>query len=401
MHFEHGRDYHRAVQYLQQAGENALRRWANHEAIQLLTKGLELLTTLPDTCERSQQELSLQTTLGPALIATMGYAAPDVAQTYARARDLCRRLGDTPQLFVALRGLQTFHAVRAELPMAAELAEELLCLAQRQPDPTLLVFAHLSLGSTLFHRGAFVQACVYLEQGTPLNIPQQEHDPAFLYGHGPGVVCISWAALALWLLGYPEQALQKGHEAITWARQLAQPFSLGGKGRAYGPPLYFEGTHCQLYHNQADGTFADVSRAAGIQVAFWPVLLGGQAMVWLAWPFERNGVLSAFVVTILACLLWRFRGGVEHYLRDISASVFTAAYVPMFASFAAMLVIPHDGVARVLCFLIAVVGVRRTRVTRYADAAAMDAYRTARGRYLASGKLLGALAAISIIAWIA
>lgn len=98
-----------------------------------------------------------------------------------------------------------------------------------------------------------------------------------------------------------------------------------------------------------------LKRSAGIQVAFWPVFVGGQAMVWLAWPFERNGVTSAFVVTILACLLWRFKGGTENYLRDISASVFTAAYVPMFASFAAMLVVPEDGVARVLCFLIAVV----------------------------------------------
>jgi DNA-binding winged helix-turn-helix (wHTH) protein/predicted ATPase len=225
-HFVRGQDTQHAVHYLYQAAENALHCCANQEAIRLLTQELELLTTLPDTPERSQQELILQTTLGPALIATRGYAAPDVAQTYARARDLCRHMGDTPQLFVALRGLQTFHAVRAELPMAAELAEELLLLAQRQHDPTLLVFAHLSLGSTLFHRGAFVQARVHLEQGTPLNIPQQDHDPAFLYGHGPGVVCISWAALALWLLGYPEQALQKGHEAITWARQLAQPFSL-------------------------------------------------------------------------------------------------------------------------------------------------------------------------------
>jgi DNA-binding winged helix-turn-helix (wHTH) protein len=211
VHFEHGRDYHRAVQYLQQAGENAMRRCANQEAIRLLTKGLELLTTLPDTPERSRQELSLQSTLGPALIATRGYAAPDVIQTYDRARDLSRRLGDTLQLFVALRGLQTFHAVRAELQMAAALAEELLLLAQRQNDPTLLVFAHLSLGSTLFHCGAFVQARVHLEQGMALNISPLEHAPAFLYGHSAGVVCISWAALALWLLGYPEQALQRGH----------------------------------------------------------------------------------------------------------------------------------------------------------------------------------------------
>ncbi|MGQ0842390.1 phosphatidate cytidylyltransferase [Actinokineospora sp.] len=96
-------------------------------------------------------------------------------------------------------------------------------------------------------------------------------------------------------------------------------------------------------------------RGAGIEVARWPVLIGGQAMVWLAWPFERNGVLAAFVVTILACLLWRLRGGVTGYLRDASASVFTAAYVPLFAAFAAMLVVPEDGTARVLCFMILVV----------------------------------------------
>ena len=96
-------------------------------------------------------------------------------------------------------------------------------------------------------------------------------------------------------------------------------------------------------------------RGAGIKVTLWPVLLGGQAMVWLSWPFERNGVLAAFVITMLACFVWRLRGGVQGYLRDVSASVFTAAYVPLFASFAAMLVVTEDGAARVLCFMIAVV----------------------------------------------
>lgn len=98
-----------------------------------------------------------------------------------------------------------------------------------------------------------------------------------------------------------------------------------------------------------------LKRGAGIQVALWPVLIGGQAMVWLSWPLGRDGLLTGFVVTILACLLWRLRGGVEGYLRDASASVFTAAYVPLFASFAAMLVVPADGAARVLCFMILVV----------------------------------------------
>ena len=98
-----------------------------------------------------------------------------------------------------------------------------------------------------------------------------------------------------------------------------------------------------------------LKRDAGIRVALWPALAGGQAMVWLSWPFERNGLLVAFVLTILACLMWRIPGGVDGYLRDVSASIFTVAYVPLFASFAAMLVVPHDGRARVLCFLILVV----------------------------------------------
>jgi phosphatidate cytidylyltransferase len=98
-----------------------------------------------------------------------------------------------------------------------------------------------------------------------------------------------------------------------------------------------------------------LKRGADIRVTLWPVLIGGQAMVWLSWPFGRNGLLAAFVLTILACLVWRFRGGADGYLRDISASILTAAYVPLFASFAAMLVVADDGVARVLCFLILVV----------------------------------------------
>ncbi|MFD1148942.1 phosphatidate cytidylyltransferase [Saccharothrix hoggarensis] len=96
-------------------------------------------------------------------------------------------------------------------------------------------------------------------------------------------------------------------------------------------------------------------RSADIRVALLPVLLGGQAVVWLAWPYERAGVLSAFVVTMLVCLIWRLKDGADGYLRDVTASVFTVAYVAVFAAFAVMLVVPDDGVFRVLAFLIGVV----------------------------------------------
>ncbi|MCT2584708.1 phosphatidate cytidylyltransferase [Actinophytocola sp. S1-96] len=96
-------------------------------------------------------------------------------------------------------------------------------------------------------------------------------------------------------------------------------------------------------------------RGADIRVTLPPVLLGGQAMVWLSWPFGLDGVLAAFVLTVLAAMVWRFRGGVDGYVRDLGASVLTVAYVPLMASFAAMLVLPEDGVARVVCFMILVV----------------------------------------------
>ena len=98
---------------------------------------------------------------------------------------------------------------------------------------------------------------------------------------------------------------------------------------------------------------AGALRRAGIKVSLPPVLIGGQAMVWLAWPFGRDGILVAFVITALLCLLWRFPKGAAGYVRDVTASVFSAAYVGGFAAFATLLVVPVDGAARASCLMFA------------------------------------------------
>src|SRR5262249_60685294 len=98
-----------AVGYWHRAGERAVARSAHLEAISHLTTGLAVLQTLPETAERIQQELLLETTLGPALMITKGFAAPEVEHAYARARALCQRAGETPQLFSVLRGLWQFY----------------------------------------------------------------------------------------------------------------------------------------------------------------------------------------------------------------------------------------------------------------------------------------------------
>jgi predicted ATPase len=215
-----------AVVYWQRAGQQARQRSANLEAVQHLTTGLALLATLPEAPTRVQQELNLQLALGPALLATRGYAAPEVEQTYARARVLCQQVGETPQLFQALWGLWYFYLVRAELQTARDLGEQLLNWAQRVQAPGLLLLAHRMLGQTLSFLGEFSTAQGHLEQGMTLYDPEQHRSLASLYGQDQGVICRSWAALALWCLGYPDQALQQSHEALTLAQELAHPFSL-------------------------------------------------------------------------------------------------------------------------------------------------------------------------------
>jgi predicted ATPase len=216
-----------AMPYWQRAGQRALERSANVEAIGHLTKGLEVLTTLPDTPERARQELDVQTALGPALRALKGWSSPEAEQAYTRARELCQQVGEASQLFPVLFGLWTSYFVRPDFQTARELGEQLLSLGQHTSDPTLLLQAHWVLGATLFFMGVFEPARAHLEQVMALYDPQQHRSYTLLYGHDPGATALYVAALALWYLGYPDQALQRCQQAVTLAQELAHPYSLG------------------------------------------------------------------------------------------------------------------------------------------------------------------------------
>ncbi|WP_179138122.1 adenylate/guanylate cyclase domain-containing protein [Candidatus Entotheonella palauensis] len=214
-----------AVGYWQQAGQHALRRSANIEAAAHFRQGLTLLKTLPETPEHLRQELNLQAALAPALIATQGFAAPDVVNTYFRARELCQQVGTAAQLFPVLRGLWVCLEVRADLQTARTLGEQLLEHAQRDPDPAHLVEAHRALGNTFFWLGELDTARDHLERGIALYDAKQHHALAFLYGTDPGVICCAYAAWVYWLLGFPEQALASSQKALGIARTLAHAHS--------------------------------------------------------------------------------------------------------------------------------------------------------------------------------
>jgi predicted ATPase len=226
VHFERGGKTLPAVHYWQQAGDNAARRNAPHEAIAALNKGLTLLATLPDSPECARHELRLQLALGELLIPIRGRMGPEVQEAYTRAHALCHQVGETPQRFRALWGLVQFYLAQAQVRTAGELSERLFDLAQRQPDPVFLREGHLAMGATAFYRGDFIAAQAHLGQS-----PRVSNDPpspslSFHGGFVSGVTSLTWLALTLWALGYADQARQQCQEMLTLARQAEHTMSV-------------------------------------------------------------------------------------------------------------------------------------------------------------------------------
>jgi predicted ATPase len=157
---------------------------------------------------------------------TKGWAAPEVARVYTRARALCQQVGETPQLFPVLWGLWLFYMGRGELQTARELGEQLLALAERVDEPILRVQACHALGPTLFWLGELEAAQARLAEGLACYTPQQ-HSASLRYGgHDPGSCCGSYGAWTLWARGYPDQALLQAQESLRLAQELAHPYTL-------------------------------------------------------------------------------------------------------------------------------------------------------------------------------
>ena len=216
----------KAVHYWYHAGQGTAKRSAHAEAIAHLRTGLELLKIVLETPERVQREVDLLIALGASLNATKGQAAPEVEQTYSRARHLCQHLDDPHQLFPVLRGLWQYYNSRAELQTAHTLGEQLLTLAQQAQDTVLHLAAHRALGATLFFLGELASAHTHFTQGIALYDAQQHRASAFLYGENAGVLSHICDARALWFMGYPDQGLVRSQEAIILAQQSTHSVSL-------------------------------------------------------------------------------------------------------------------------------------------------------------------------------
>jgi len=297
-----------AIDYWQRAGQQASDRSANVEAISHFTAGIELLMTLPETPRRTQQALSLYIALGAALQIAKGQGAPEVEHVYTQARALCQQVGETSELVPVLFGLWRYYVVRPQYQTAREIGETLLRLAQSAHDPSLAVIAHYALGYTWCCLGVLPAARRHLEEGITHYTSDQRRAPIFRMGQDPGVVCRAYAARTLWLLGYPEQALVRLHEALALAHELSHPFSQAAYTYQFrrDMPAVYEQAEAAVALSTEQG-FAQWA-ASGTILRGWALAMQGQGEAGMAqvrqgitaWRATGAALLVPYFCTMLA-----------------------------------------------------------------------------------------------------
>jgi predicted ATPase/class 3 adenylate cyclase len=269
------------------AGERTLHASAYLEAIAHLRAGLDLLAGLPAGPERAGQELQFHLTLGPAYMAIRGYAAPEVEACYQRARELCRELGDTPQLVPVLHGLWSYHIVRAQHADALALGEQVLELGAATGDDGLLLQGNLEVGWSYFFLGELEPAREHLERVLALYDHERHSSHAFTYGDNPATSSRGVLAAVLWLLGYVDQSLRHSEENLVTLRSLVQhqhPYSV-----AFGLNL---AAFLRQYLGDAPATGALAEEVRMRSEAHGLTFIGAMASIFEGWVLTQEGQLE-------------------------------------------------------------------------------------------------------------
>ena len=217
----------RSVEFWLKAGLRARRRSADMETIANLSRGMALLETLAPSTDRDRTELQFLGPLVPAYIAIRGYSADEIGPVLDRARALCERVGDRNQLFVLVWVTWIWHIVRGEFRLCESLAAETMRVAETLDDRSAVTEALFPVGATMLYRGDFDGASACFDRALAEADPGRAHAWSALTGHDLRITIRCNLALALWYLGWPEQALTRIREALDVAQSLGQPFHVG------------------------------------------------------------------------------------------------------------------------------------------------------------------------------
>jgi DNA-binding winged helix-turn-helix (wHTH) protein/predicted ATPase len=226
VHFVQGRDVPNAVRYLRYAAEHALARSAHREAAERLQEAMGMLGSLPESAERLSNELAVQATLAPALMAIHGWGSPEAHGAFLRARELSEKLEDPPHLPAVLVGLAAVFEVRGDYRRSQALLDEYVRRVADKRPGELLVESHDLLACSLFHQGAFARSIEHAGRAVTLYEPDRCYPFLASAGANPAVSAAGWAALGLWFLGFPDQAVAKAREALRRAEDHAYSLAL-------------------------------------------------------------------------------------------------------------------------------------------------------------------------------
>ena len=225
-HYEAAGLAEQAIRHYRAAASVAKQRFADDEAADLIRRALRLCRDLPETAKRDKEEIELLVTLGPPLVATLGYSMPEVGETYERGLLLSGRSGDRQHLFSLQSGAWLFHIVRGQLEESRRLGQDCVEGARCEGVSALEMAGHFLLGISLFHLGQLIASRDQIEEALPAYVDPPHPALALFAGPDVGVFRCAYLSHLLWLLGDARQAEANSEQSIALAREVSHPFSL-------------------------------------------------------------------------------------------------------------------------------------------------------------------------------
>jgi predicted ATPase len=225
-HYGEAGEHQLAMRAWHESGRRALAHSANIEAMAHFRKALETLSALPETPERTWEEIRIQLALGIPLIAVRGYASAETREAFARALTLCLKLDNAPEYFQALFGLWGHSWMCGKNDDALVMANEFLARAHTWTDIAVLRVAHRVMGSTLLTIGEFESSRQHFEKTIALSSAAGKQPLYHLYMVEPQAASLLLLSWDLWFLGYPDQSLSRVSEALALGQELGQPYTI-------------------------------------------------------------------------------------------------------------------------------------------------------------------------------